>query len=117
MGASFTGMFDGFTKVMATFEADPDAPPTPPERQGPPFDINDYGRTADKLTATAQALTALLTRADALAGAGPPPLVTDTEAALRALIDRIFLYAAGLVVFTALTALVYRKVVGPRVAA
>ena len=117
MGASFTGMFDGFTKVMATFESDPGAPPTPPERQGPPFDINDYGRTADKLTATAQALTALLTRADALAGAGPPPLVTDTEAALRALIDRIFLYAAGLVVFTALTALVYRKVVGPRVAA
>ncbi len=112
MGSTLTGTFDGFTKVMATFEPDPNAAPTPPGQAGPPFDINDYGRVADKLTETAKALSVLLTQADGLSNrAQPPALLVDTEASARAIVDRAALAAGALVLFTALVAFAYRLAV------
>lgn len=112
MGSTLTGMFDAFTKVMATFEPDPSAAPTPPGQAGPPFDINDYGRTAEKLTETAKTLSALLTEVDGLSNRKQPPtLLLDTEATARALVDRAVLAAGALVLFTALVAFAYRLAV------
>jgi len=112
MGSTLTGTFDGFTKVMATFEPDPDAAPTPPGQQGPPFDINDYGRTAEKVTETAKALSALLTEAHDLANAGrPPALLLDSQATARAIVDHAALAGGALVLFTAAVAFAYRLAV------
>jgi hypothetical protein len=112
MGSTLTGTFEGFTKVMATFEPDPSAAPTPPGEQGPPFDINDYGRTAEKVTETAQALSALLTEADALSSRQQPPaLLALTEATARSIVDRAALAGGALVLFTALVAFGYRLAV------
>ena len=112
MGKTLTGTFEGFTKVMATFEPDPDAAPTPPDQQSPPFDINDYGRTAEKVTETAKALSALLAEASDLSSrAQPPALLTDTEATARAIVDRAALAGGALVLFTAVVAFGYRLAV------
>lgn len=112
MGQTLTGTFDGFTKVMATFEPDPDAAPTPPDEEGPPFDINDYGRTAEKVTETAKALNALLTEADGLSNRQQPPaLLADIEATARAIVDHVALAAGALVLFTAVVAFGYRLAV------
>jgi hypothetical protein len=112
MGSTLTGTFDGFTKVMATFEPDPNAAPTPPGEQGPPFDINDYGRTAEKVTETAKALSALLAEADGLSSrTQPPALLADTEATARAIVDRAALAGGALVLFTAVVAFGYRLAV------
>jgi hypothetical protein len=112
MGKTLTGTFEAFTKVMATFEPDPDAAPTPPDQQSPPFDINDYGRTAEKVTETAQALSALLAEASDLSSrAQPPALLTDTEATARAIVDRAALAGGALVLFTAVVAFGYRLAV------
>ena len=112
MGNTLTGTFDGFTKVMATFEPDPNAPPTPPGEQGPPFDINDYGRTAEKVTETAKALSALLAEADGLTNRPKPPaLLADTEATARAIVDRAAFAGGALVLFTAVVAFGYRLAV------
>ena len=112
MGSTLTGTFEAFTKVMATFEPDPDAAPTPPAQQGPPFDINDYGRTAEKVTETAKALSALLAEADGLSSrTQPPALLADTEAAARAIVDRAALAGGALVLFTAVVAFAYRLAV------
>ena len=112
LGKTWTGTFEGFTQVMATFEPAPGAPPTPPGQAGPPFDINDYGRTAEKLTETAKALSALLTNVEGLSNRQQPPaLLLDTETTARALIDRAALAGGALVLFTALVALAYRLAV------
>jgi len=112
MGHTLTGTFEGFTKVMATFEPDPNAAPTPPGEEGPPFDINDYGRTAEKVTETAKALSALLAEADSLTSRPQPPaLLADTQAAARAIVDRAALAGGALVLFTALVAFAYRLAV------
>jgi len=112
MGRTLTGTFEGFTKVMATFEPDPDAAPTPPGEEGPPFDINDYGRTAEKVTETAKALNALLSEADGLSNRQQPPaLLVDMEATARAIVDRAALAAGALVLFTAVVAFGYRLAV------
>ena len=112
MASTLTGTFEGFTKVMATFEPDPDAAPTPPGEEGPPFDINDYGRTAEKVTETAKALNALLTEAGDLSNRKQPPaLLADTEAAARAIVNHVALAAGALVLFTAVVAFGYRLAV------
>jgi hypothetical protein len=112
MSATMVETFRAFTDVMKSFEPDPNAPPKPPvepEDEGPPFDINDYGRTAEKLTETAHALTALFGEFEKVTSASePPPLLVDTEASLRTLVDRLLLGLAGLVLFTAAVAYGYR---------
>jgi len=112
MGSTLTDTFEGFTKVMATFEPDPNAAPTSPGQAGPPFDINDYGRVAEKLTETAKALSALLAEADGLSNRKQTPaLLADAEATARAIVDRAALAAGALVLFTALVAFGYRLAV------
>ena len=112
MGSTLTGTFDGFTKVMATFEPDPNAAPTPPGEQGPPFDINDYGRTAEKVTETAKALSTLLGQADNLTNPQQPPaLLTLTEATARSIVNHAALAGGALVLFTAVVAFAYRLAV------
>jgi hypothetical protein len=93
---------------MATFEPDPNAAPTPPDQEGPPFDINDYGRTAEKLTETAKALSVLITQVDGLSNRPQPPaLLVDAEATARAIVDRAAVAAGALVLFTAVVAFGY----------
>jgi hypothetical protein len=119
MSATMTETFHAFTEVVESFESDPDepAPATPPDPadESPPYDINDYGRTAEKVTATAKALTVLLDEVEELAEAKEPPAVlVETEEAARALVHRFFLLAAAFVLFTALVAYGYRVAVARR---
>jgi len=140
MGATLTGTFHAFNDLMGTFglpedgsddghevaPAPAESPPTPAEDEAAPYDINDYGRTAEKVTVTAQALTELLTQAGSLVNAEQSPaILADTETRTRslleqtgvlasALVDRIYIGAALLVLFTALVAFVYRMALGKR---
>lgn len=119
LGQTWIRLFAAFSEMVAKLQAGPTgAAPTDAGSQSPPFDINDYTRTTEKLTESAEALSALLQGVHQLTDAqSPPALLLESEQSARALIDRIFLGAAALVVFTALVALAYRGLVGRRVAA
>lgn len=127
MGATLTLTFGAFDKLMAGLTDDPngsegagqqtttasgtptEAPGSAAADSGPPFDINDYGRTAEKLTQTANALSALLTQTERLTEAkDPPPLLIESEASARSIINHFFMGSAALIVFWAVVAFLYR---------
>ena len=108
MGDSLTAAFGAFTKMMEVLKA-PSPDPTPAAAAGPPFDVNDYGRNAEKITATMVELNAVLAKVEDLTDRDRfSALVGGADVAVQSTLDYLFVGIAALVLFIFLVALGYR---------
>ena len=95
---------------MAPYKPDPNAPPEPepapaevePGEEAPPFDINDYARTADSVTESVTALSALVAQLQESVDSGQgtdvlAAVLTEVDGA----VDRLLVRAALFVLFLA----------------
>ena len=121
-GATWTTTFQAFQEMLAGLipEEDPNAPPPDPENPPRPFDILDYAKTAEELTATAAELRVLLD--DVRTTAGGPELQTVVSSAsetAHSTIDHIVLRIGqllfGLLVGIVLVRIVWTRTGPPRV--
>jgi hypothetical protein len=111
------GALDTAQKITSQFAPAPGAPPTPPEQQGPPFDIRQYTAMLAQATLTAREINTLARNADSML-----PIVRsatqDAAARLVAVENHLFMLLVLLVFAAAaaalLAALAYRRLV-PRV--
>lgn len=108
MAEALTVAIDAFTKLMTVLNA-PSTETVPPERQAPPFNINDFGRTADKLTETMKSLGEVLVQVRDLTKPEQTRAIVDTaDTAVESVLNRIFLGAGLFVLLVAAVALGYR---------
>jgi hypothetical protein len=111
------GALDTVHKITSQFAPTPGAPPTPPEKQGPPFDIRQYTAMLAQATLTAREINTLAQSADSML-----PIVRtatqDAAAHIVAVENHLFMLLVLLVFAAAaaalLAALAYRRLV-PRV--
>jgi hypothetical protein len=112
--------FDGLMKRFGVGEPKEDGPPDPDSK---PFDVLDYARTAEQVAAMAKELDVLIK--DATGTLDAPALdrrIKDlgavaerASADVTSLVNRVFLFGAGLIVLAFACAFVYRWLV-PRAA-
>ena len=108
MGTVWEGTVNAFTDLMRELDK-PSPDPMPTEEEGLPFDINDYGDTAEKLTGTAKALTETLVQLQNLTKPGETAAVLDAiDTTTRATIDHLTWRAGQLILFVFSMALGYR---------
>jgi hypothetical protein len=108
MGDSLTVAFEKFTVLMEVLTK-PSPDPTPAAEKGPPFDINDYGRTADKITATAKELAAVLDKLEALTASDRVASLSGAaDQTVQSTLDYLFVGIGILLLFGFLLALGYR---------
>jgi hypothetical protein len=107
------GTFDALMKRFGVGE--PETNPVPAEAEGPPFNILDYAKTADQITAMAKELTVVINDLNSsLDSPALDRLSNQTTNDARGLLNHIFLLAASLVVLVFVCALIYRLVGGRR---
>ena len=115
-GKAWEGAVNAFDRVVKdlTPEDAPNAPPSPPPAPGetsPPFNINDYARTADNLARAAEKLTTLTREVNTLVtGPRVAERLRDVDRTAQSTLDHLAWRAAQLLVAAFLLALVYRFV-------
>jgi len=106
LGVTVTN-FDALMKRFGVGVPDTNAPPPDPDAK--PFDILDYARTADQITAMAKELNVTINELNTtLDSPALDRLSNQTTSDARGLMNHAFLLAAGLVVLGFLCAVIYR---------
>lgn len=115
MAAAYSTLVGGVSSLMTQIDPppDPSAEPAPKPvatgEQAPPFDITSYGATADKLTKTANGLTALLAELQVLTESKQSTvLLNNTEDLFSAMTNQLLLKGGALILMVGLVALGYR---------
>lgn len=99
--------FDGLMARFGVGEPDPPKPPgNDAGREARPFDIREYTRAAEQLTAAATELGGMLREARQTVDS---PVIERRIDDAKSVVDRAFLFAGGLVVLAFACALAYRR--------
>jgi hypothetical protein len=106
-GKELKGLVTAINDLVDRAAASPDEAPADDAR---PFDVNDWARAADSFTKAAAELRQTLREVDALSRSDVPRLLLEsTDARARDLVRYITLCAASLILLTAVTMVVTRR--------
>ena len=110
LGVTITN-FDALMKRFGVGEPSTNA--APPDPNAKPFDILDYAKTAEQVTAMAKELNVAINELNTtLDSPAIDKLSNQATADVRSILNHAFLLAAGLVVLVLVCALIYRAAAG-----